>query len=407
MGIVMVARIYEGSRHVGFRLIDSTSRQVKDVGIASVTSMLSRGVDIDNLKLVGDNIECKMEDIEKYPCIVDEVGRDTNKFIFIGNSDYDYCIVSDYNGNMISIKEQELIGYSKDYDILNGRVVVIPFGNETDIIIKKIIKANTTYEDAVKSYREHSKKLHEDRGDKIDSTNMKSDTLELGYHVTDDGCMIVDDKYTLRSLRIPSCVDKIPTGACEDAIGLRSVSGGENLVYLGRNAFNRCDNLKSIDLSRSKLIELDTMVINNCKSLENIALPQSIEVIYEWALAGNSITNIKIPDATRQILEHAFHMCSKLENIKWGNSLKYIGEEAFAVCDALTEVEIPSGVEVIDNMAFCVCKGLRRIYIPDTIKTLKNDFVKGCNNLEEVVIPKRIQKTAKLQLDAKTKITTY
>ena len=92
----------------------------------------------------------------------------------------------------------------------------------------------------------------------------------------------------------------------------------------------------------------------NCKTLETVTLPSSLEVIGEGAFSGCSSLRgeLTLPDSLKRIEESAFSGCSKLESIHFpaaSSLLEFVHKEAFIGCKPSA---IPSDIIKKWNLVF-------------------------------------------------------
>ena len=87
----------------------------------------------------------------------------------------------------------------------------------------------------------------------------------------------------------------------------------KGITGIGTNAFDGCDNLKTV------------------------SLPEGLEYIgdsaFEWC---KGLREINIPDGVKSIGKRAFMKCGAFSEVKIPSTVSYIGDEAFAYCTALT-----------------------------------------------------------------------
>lgn len=92
-------------------------------------------------------------------------------------------------------------------------------------------------------------------------------------------------------------------------------------------------------------------------------IPQSINLIKEFAFTRSNISMIKIGENVKAIGEYAFSECHDLEYIEWEKiSIKSIPEGMFYECKNLCEVIIPKSVREISKGVFTGCERLTHIY---------------------------------------------
>ncbi len=126
-----------------------------------------------------------------------------------------------------------------------------------------------------------------------------------------------------------------------------------DVTTIGKSAFYRCSNLKSIEI------------------------PKSVTSISDFAFSGCSrLTSIEIPKFVETIGFASFAACTDLTNIKIPELVKSIGESAFQWCSGLASVRIPESVTSIGDMAFNECSGLESVFVEwtdaDKILALSN-----------------------------------
>lgn len=136
----------------------------------------------------------------------------------------------------------------------------------------------------------------------------------------------------IKTVSIPEGYDRIADGAFSNEkvqSVLENVNLPQGLTLIGKNAFQNCSHIKSIELN---------------EGLENIG---------EKAFYGTSLESVKFPSSLKIINDCAFANCH-IYNLKFNAGLKYIGNSAFALSNAHTEqvLEIPASVIYIGPYAF-------------------------------------------------------
>lgn len=129
-------------------------------------------------------------------------------------------------------------------------------------------------------------------------------------------------------------VNHIRNGAFYKCENLTSVNFDKDIdfSFLGDYVFWNCTQLKSINLP-SNLNKIGNGLFRNCKSLESIIIPETVTEIGDDAFYDcESLKSIIIPHNVLRIGDYAFSKCYKLENIYFeeGSKLIEIGDYTFS-----------------------------------------------------------------------------
>ncbi|MBR3354502.1 MAG: leucine-rich repeat protein [Oscillospiraceae bacterium] len=153
---------------------------------------------------------------------------------------------------------------------------------------------------------------------------------------------------TIRSIRLHKNVERIQNYAFNDS-ALESIDFAGNCPIIGRDAFERCENLKKVAIPAGTK-EIPDSCFSGCTSLADVMLPAGLEKI-GW---------------------HAFQNCVCLNEIHIPSSVNLIGQEAF-LGTALKDITIPEGErgwykpEVIFPASTNVWKGSKLIQRAKTV----------------------------------------
>lgn len=145
--------------------------------------------------------------------------------------------------------------------------------------------------------------------------------------------------------------------------GLTSITIPRSLKSIGDNAFYRCNNLKTvnisdlaawcaIDFTKNYSNPNSYLYLNGEKvDIYNFTIPNGTKRIGNYAFYNSSFSSISIPNSVEAIGIGAFENCYNLSSITLPDGLKSIGENAFYKT-MINEVTIPQSVTSIGNNAF-------------------------------------------------------
>lgn len=124
MNIITIANILNNKETIGFRLLDIDTREVTEVSIDKLKkAILHNKVTIDNLVVEDNNIVGSNGSIDKLPKLSHGQLIERAPLIIIsriGNVGYKVC---DYRGNIVNLKEEDIIKYGKFTGLANGQIV--------------------------------------------------------------------------------------------------------------------------------------------------------------------------------------------------------------------------------------------------------------------------------------------
>jgi len=185
--------------------------------------------------------------------------------------------------------------------------------------------------------------------------------INNGYHIDEDGTLVITDKRAEISSEDKVRVIKIKFEITHDN---NKTTYDKKIKYI--YGFEDCTNLVSIDIPKG-VEAISIKAFKGCNSLKSVIIPDSVKYIHNWA----------------------FSECTSLESVIIPSSVKVIYPEAFKGCINLKSVVISDGVETIREKAFQYCNSLTNITIPNSVTSIGYGAFKGCSNLKSVVIPRR------------------
>lgn len=289
---------------------------------------------------------------------------------------------------------------------------------------------------------------------KITEVNLPTSLKKIGSQVF-SGCA------SISTLKIPSGVTEIGSNAFSGCSALVSIDIPDSVVEIGDGAFTNCANLKQINLPSSvqklgtglfagckSMADENGYVINNntiyayygaernivipegiegithdtfkkagiitiqlpstlknlgsafqgCEMLEEIVVPEGVEVIYNFTFSGCiRLSKVVLPSTITRIGIGAFKGCEALKEIDLPQGVQYIGGHAFENCLGLENISLPNNISALDYQTFKCCSQLKTVKLPDGLKVIGPDVFAGCSNLESIEIPASVSEISVFQ----------
>lgn len=240
--------------------------------------------------------------------------------------------------------------------------------------------------------------------------------------------------YSFTTIDIPEGITSIGEEAFTDCSYLTNINLPNTIEYVATTAFDGCNNLQYNEDNYARylgnkinkyLVMVDVLdeesattsydvkdgcrvILNSafgfCKNLTNVAIPNSIVYIGEYAFNGcknlkyeddgyacylgnatndylvlvkaknkQSITaTCRIKAGCKLVLDKAFDGCENLNSVTITNDVIFISKTAFNNCKSLATIKVEDGNKVYDSRGECNA----------IIETKTNSLVAGCNNTE-------------------------
>jgi len=185
-------------------------------------------------------------------------------------------------------------------------------------------------------------------------------------------------------------ITEIPSAAFWGSWKLENVALPENINIIGANAF-RSTGIRSIVIP-NKVKSLEARAFASCSNLKEITVPNSVVSIGEEVFAScTNLKSIKLPVLTTEIPPNAFYYCENLRSITIPEYVYEIGNYAFYHCSSLKKLSIPKRVEKIGRNAFSGCTSLEQINIPSNVRSIGTGAFLGCEKLKTISLPEGIE----------------
>lgn len=200
----------------------------------------------------------------------------------------------------------------------------------------------------------------------------------------------------LTSVKIPSSVTSIGYECFAYCLGIKTVEIGDNTsqeasTVLGGRIFYMCNNIESVVLGNN-IVEIGRDAFDGCKAIRSIVIPNSVKTMGSHVFVGcESLESVQLSENLKSIEWASFSSCYNLKSIIIPDGVEFLGESAFGYCTNLTEVKLPSNLKKIDWCVFQNCTSLTSIDIPDNTHTIYRLAFQGCTNLKTVTLGKSMK----------------
>lgn len=169
-------------------------------------------------------------------------------------------------------------------------------------------------------------------------------------------------------------------------IGIKSVDIKDGVTNVGDYALFLLPDATQITLPKS-VTRIGRYGIAMCSKLTGMSIPKSVTEIGDFALAGDGLTAVTLPDGLQSLGRGAFDTCTSLTNTTLPAAITAVPGKCFADCTKLLNVKYAGTVTAIGDLTFKGCKSLTAAPIPETVTELGASAFNGCVALTDVTLP--------------------
>jgi hypothetical protein len=197
---------------------------------------------------------------------------------------------------------------------------------------------------------------------------------------------------TLRRVNIPSTVTVIERNAFAGTpINYLTFTEGSQLQVIQRYAFQNCKSLQEVDLPNG-VTTIGYSAFDYCSAIKSVKMPNSVTSIAAYAFEGcTSMKSIYFSDGLTEIYEWVCYGCSSLTDIHFPKSLTRIDHEAFRDNKSLVHVDFPKTLVEIDYNAFYNC-ALDSVKLPINLQWLGSEAFSNNSKLRYVEFPSYLER---------------
>ena len=185
--------------------------------------------------------------------------------------------------------------------------------------------------------------------DDLTQYEVKEGTISIGDRV-------FEDHDELEKIILPESLTTISDHSFYDCSSLKSIYIPKNVSFIGDAAFFECDSLVEIIVDEEN---------EYYKSIDGVLYTKDESEIIKFP-EGKEGSDYVISDNTKKIHSYAFSSCLFLIKITIPDSVEIVGEFAFSYSSSLNIVYIGKGVKKFPEGMFNECENLNKIYYNGT-----------------------------------------
>lgn len=207
----------------------------------------------------------------------------------------------------------------------------------------------------------------------------KNDPTIKNVKISDGIKTISEDAFSLcnclESIILPNTLETVGDKAFYICKRLKSITFPNSVKEIGESICESCNSLTDVVLPDNLSI-IPKSAFQECKALKRVALPKNIKEIKKFAFMSCVIEQLKLPDSL-EIIEDCALLGHRSEILSLPKGIKYIGEEAIS-SSTLKKLVLLPGCEAHLGDGCLHSSLLTDVYIPSSITQIGNVF-KGTN----------------------------
>lgn len=190
--------------------------------------------------------------------------------------------------------------------------------------------------------------------------------LEYGFCGSKNSWGQVAENFTLKEIRMPKASRQVGEYMCMNCQALERAVLPEGCKQVGDRAFMWCKSLTDI-VNTEKIDSIGASAFYYAQIDAQFAPLKYIGKGYEGAFYNTRLKAITFADGIPFIPQRAFANCYSLEELAIPGSVETIGESAFEGCSELKKVSIGEGTKTLEAYAFKNCSQASDFTMPSTI----------------------------------------
>lgn len=240
--------------------------------------------------------------------------------------------------------------------------------------------------------------LYKTQGIRFDTGNTDDLYVKLNNALIEAGIADTDTIFEFEYIKKKNGILLTRYKGKATSIKVESSYGGLPVIGIGDSTFKNCKTIEEIILPECIGV-IAAFAFSGCASLKKVIIPENVKKIGMSAFEGCTLLNfVALPKKIKKISARTFRRCSSLSSITLPSNIKEIGREAFFGCTSLKSINIPAKVKKINKAVFRLCSNLENVTIPEGVTQICGSIFDGegafqnCKSLKTVTIPKSVKK---------------
>ncbi|ELP91161.1 hypothetical protein EIN_149680 [Entamoeba invadens IP1] len=205
-------------------------------------------------------------------------------------------------------------------------------------------------------------------------------------YIVDFGLKMFVSATSLKSISLPTNIDKIPDMMFYGCVALTSITGTHQITELGNSCLEECSSLSDF--------HLENVVVYGDSALKGVNITRIVintqtTRLGDFCFTNTPITRIEIPQAVCE-MGNIFVNCGKLEELTFNNNV--VEKNGFGLngCTNLRCLTFAGDNNIFNNKLFNGCQSLEKVVFVKGITDLKEFIFHKNNKLKEVDFPSTI-----------------
>lgn len=162
----------------------------------------------------------------------------------------------------------------------------------------------------------------------------------------------------------------------------------ENLSQLAIEIKVKTSSEFCLDLSGvTGLTEVGDYCFDKCTNLKDIRLPDTVEIIGNYAFRETGIDKIYFPKSLKKLGDAVYEECLSLTRVEIPGHIEQIGANLFYSCTGILSATLPEGMYEIPKTMFQYCKALMTVNSPESVRIIRTSAFANCKYVTSFVLP--------------------